>query len=137
MSIGQNLAQIIKQKNVSIAELQKKTGISRSSINNILLETSQNPGTNTLQTIAKALNITIEEILNNNQNLYQALNKEDFEIFLRICSSTIELIDNKNSKVSFSQFMQILREVYQYSLRQSPPNIDKNFIDWIIDKTTI
>lgn len=55
---------LMKEKNMSIYRLSKETGISDSLLGKILNGKVENPRIQTVKHIAKALNVTIDEIVN-------------------------------------------------------------------------
>ena len=55
---------LMKEKNMSINRLSKETGISDSLLGKILNGKVENPRIQTVKQIAKALNVTIDEIVN-------------------------------------------------------------------------
>ena len=55
---------LMKEKNMSIYRLSKETGISDSLLGQILNGKVENPRIQTVKQIAKALNVTIDEIVN-------------------------------------------------------------------------
>lgn len=55
---------LMKEKNMSIYRLSKETGISDSLLGKILNGKVENPRIQTVKQIAKALNVTINEIVN-------------------------------------------------------------------------
>lgn len=55
---------LMKEKNMSIYRLSKETGISDSLLGKILNGKVENPRIQTVKQIAKALNVTIDEIVN-------------------------------------------------------------------------
>ena len=57
---------LMKEKNMSIYRLSKETGISDSLLGKILNGKVENPRIQTVKQIAKALNVTIDEIVNMN-----------------------------------------------------------------------
>ena len=55
---------LMKEKNMSIYRLSKETGISDSLLGKILNGKVENPRIQTVKQIEKALNVTIDEIVN-------------------------------------------------------------------------
>ena len=55
---------LMKEKNMSIYRLSKETGISDSLLGKILNGKVENPRIQTVKQIAKALDVTIDEIVN-------------------------------------------------------------------------
>ena len=62
MSISERLKQILETKKMSVAELQKSTGMKKSTIYDIMNGTNKSPRIDTLQTITKTLNISLDEL---------------------------------------------------------------------------
>ncbi len=62
MTIGQWIHQYREENQLSMADFAKKTGVSKASIG-FLEKGSSNPTTKTLTKIAKALGITVQEML--------------------------------------------------------------------------
>lgn len=58
------IKELMKEKNISIYRLSKETGISDSLLGKILNGKVENPRIQTVKQIAKALNVTIDEIVN-------------------------------------------------------------------------
>ena len=58
------LKELMKEKNMSIYRLSKETGISDSLLLKILNGKVENPRIQTVKQIAKALSVTIDEIVN-------------------------------------------------------------------------
>ncbi len=67
MTIGERLFEIMKEKNISMSELSRMTGISRHTIFD-WQRRSTNPGSDKIMVICGALQITPEELLVGNQN---------------------------------------------------------------------
>ncbi|CUP62470.1 conjugal transfer protein TrbA [Anaerostipes hadrus] len=58
------IKELMKEKNMSIYRLSKETGISDSLLGKILNGKVENPRIQTVKQIAKALSVTIDEIVN-------------------------------------------------------------------------
>ena len=63
MRISDNLLKIIKEKNIKVHDLAKKSQVHHSAIYRILKEENKNPGVYTVKKIADYLGITIDELL--------------------------------------------------------------------------
>ena len=134
LTLRKNLSNLLEQKNISIASLERKTGLNRSSINNVLTGASRHPSVKTLQIIAKALDISVESMMENNDANFEILNEIQLKAFLQSSSVAVHKLIEKDSKITIDQLIDIVREIYSYSIRQSPASIDNNFVDWLIDK---
>lgn len=63
MSISDKLFKIIKEKNISVHELAKNTGVHHSGIYRILKGENNNPGIYTVKKIADAIGINISDLI--------------------------------------------------------------------------
>lgn len=61
----QRLIEIMEQKNISAYKLWKLSGVAQSTISDILNKDDKNPTNRTMQKIADALNISITELFEN------------------------------------------------------------------------
>jgi len=119
---------------LSISDIEKLTGLNKNTINSILTGASKNPTANTLRAIAKALDVSLEFILSDNEINIDALDKNQMKIFSEVTSKTIDIIINKNLSFTIDKLNSLIKEIYQYSVKVDPPYIDERFIHWIIDK---
>ncbi|MEY4333603.1 MAG: hypothetical protein RLZZ196_2346 [Bacteroidota bacterium] len=128
------LSELMTQKNITISDIEKLTGLNKNTINSILTGASKNPTANTLRAIAKALDVSLEFILSDNEINIDALDKNQMKIFSEVTSTTIDIIINKNLSFTIDKLNSLIKEIYQYSIKVDPPYIDERFIHWIIDK---
>ena len=84
MTIGERLFKILKEKNISMPELSRMTGISRHTIFD-WQRRNTNPGADKIMVICEALQITPEELLVGKQNdekpeYTHVINTDDIEM---------------------------------------------------------
>lgn len=138
MGFPEILRKEIASKNLSISEFERRAGLSRNSVQNIILGKSKKPSAKTLQAISFALGYSLSELtslmpdnpLDNNKRENVDLNS------LEICSSHLikKLIEMKVD-LSLDEYHRLLRDIYAY--QNENPNkqeIDDVFIQWIIKK---
>ncbi len=128
------LSELMTQKNVTVSDIEKTTGLNKNTINSILTGASKNPTANTLRSIAKALDVSLEFILSDEEMNIDGLNKDQMKIFSEVTSATIDIIINKDLKFTIDKLHVLIKEIYQYSVKINPPFIDERFINWIVDK---
>lgn len=63
MRISDNLHEIIKEKNIKVHDLAKKSQVHHSAIYRILKEENKNPGICTVKKLADSLGVGIEELI--------------------------------------------------------------------------
>jgi len=128
------LSELMNQKNVTISDIEKTTGLNKNTINSILTGASKNPTANTLRAITKALDVSLEFILSDEEMNIDALNKDQMKIFSEVTSATIDIIIDKDLSFTINKLNTLVKEIYQYSVKINPPYIDERFINWIVDK---
>ena len=128
------LSELMTQKNVTISDIEKTTGLNKNTINSILTGASKNPSANTLRSIAKALDVSLEFILSDDEMNIEALNKDQMKIFSEVTNATINIIIDKDLNFTIDKLNALVKEIYQYSVKINPPYIDDRFIHWIVDK---
>ena len=128
------LSELMTQKNVTISDIENTTGLNKNTINSILTGASKNPTANTLRAIAKALDVSLEFILSDEEMNIEGLNKDQMKIFSEVTSATINIIIDKELSFTIDKLNALIKEIYQYSVKINPPYIDDRFINWIVDK---
>ncbi len=135
MSVGQRLKYWRKQKGYTQAQLAEKTNMSRSYVADVERD-RYNPSVETLSSIAKALNIPVSNLLEDNQRLvsespeeYRTSEKDEKDIAKRMEQIKKDL---KNAEgLSFSgepmsdEAIESLLEAMEYAVRQTQ-RINKN-----------
>ena len=134
VSLQLKLSELMTQKNVTITDIEKTTGLNKNTINSILTGASKNPTANTLRAIAKALDVSLEFILSDEEMNIDGLNKDQMKIFSEVTSATINIIIDKELSFTIDKLNALIKEIYQYSVKINPPYIDDRFINWIVDK---
>ena len=127
--------ELMTQKKITVLDIEKNTGINRNTIYSILSGTSKNPSASNLQLIAKALGVSLQDILVDEAEIVNDhLNSDQMETFRDVTAATINIIIKKNKEMPLDKIVSLIKEVYQYSIKLDPPSIDNRFIDWIVDK---
>ena len=90
------LSEIMTQKKMTLLDIEKTTGLNKNTINSILTGASKNPSANTLRIIAKALDVSLESILSDDEVKIGELNKDQMKIFSEVTSATINIIIDKD-----------------------------------------
>ncbi|WP_341756930.1 helix-turn-helix transcriptional regulator [Candidatus Tisiphia endosymbiont of Nemotelus nigrinus] len=132
VNLRTKLSLLMLQKNINAIKIEKKTGLSRNTVYSILYGSSKNPSASNLQLIAKALNISLEELVVNNETTPEILTIDQMKIFSKATSLTINILIEKNLSFSSANLISLIKEVYEYALKKQ--FVDHTFIDWIIDK---
>jgi len=127
--------ELMTQKKITVLDIERSTGINRNTIYSILSGTSKNPSASNLQLLAKALGVSLQDILMDEAEIgNDRLNRDRMEAFRDVTAATINIIIKKNKEMPLDKIISLIKEVYQYSIKLDPPSIDNRFIDWLVDK---
>jgi len=137
----------IQEKGLSINGLEKMAGLKQSSVQNIIRGRSKKPSIDIVQSIAKVLNCTVEELisdhpLSNNldystpsQNIVRDEINDffranwDLKLYKAAFEAILKLIENEND-ITREQLIFLVDEVYKYSWPLK--KIDKHFALWLL-----
>lgn len=134
-NIVKRISDLMAQKEINPVEIERKSGLSRNTVYSILAGNSKNPSAANLHLIAKALGVTLESILIDEGEIQiSSLSEEQMQAFADTTNSTINVIVSKKMVFSLDELISIIKEVYQYTLKSTPPSVDNRFIDWLLDK---
>ncbi len=129
---------------LSVAALERKAGLKTNVARNILRGQSKRPTGETLQAIAKVMECSVQDLLEGRPSSstgevgvspHESPILQHPEILKETLDSILKTIKENNYKMTLRQVVLILEETYAYTLTKSPPQIDKNFIEWFIKRT--
>ena len=127
--------ELMTQKRISAVDIERETGLNRNTVYSILAGNSKNPSAYNLQLIAKALGVSLESILIDEEEIQiNVLSDEQMKAFADAAHATVKAIIESKLNFSLDKLTSIIKEVYQYALKSDPPCIDGRFIDWLLDK---
>lgn len=144
-ALKEKIIERMEAKNLSIAELERRAGLSIHSVRNILKGRIKKPSAQSLQAIAEALECSILDLMSSSSSAQEGFFHEtdrktrkhsplDYPDLLSECSQKIlKIIAQKNYKVSVEEYLDIVRKVYLYSSREEPRKLDIRFAEWLIE----
>lgn len=144
-ALKEKIIERMEAKNLSIAELERRAGLSIHSVRNILKGRIKKPSAQSLQAIAEALECSIIDLINSSPSKEGGYSPEshgrirkrsplDYPELMINCSEKImKLITEKNLKVSVDEYLEVLKKVYFYSSREEPRKFDMRFAEWLIE----
>ena len=150
--LQKNIKKQLKKQNLSIAELERRTGL-RHAVINIIHGRSKNPGVHSTYAIAKGLGCSIEELLAE-ENLNIASKNAALDNATLIALTAIEplwdpilgkeVMDAINEflithqlKVDINDVFKCIIEVYNYALENSNKQVDYQFANWMAERIFI
>lgn len=133
----------MEEHHISVHALEKKAGLKPSAIHNILYGRSKKPSINVIHSIAVALDCSVSEILGDSPQPYKDFSKSeendlewDPELYLKSFRTVLGLAKDTKIKMMKSSFLEVVEEIYNYSLKyENKKDIDEKFSEWIFEKT--
>lgn len=127
--------ELMTQKRMNAVDIEKATGLSRNTVYSIIAGNSKNPSAYNLQLIAKALDVTLESILIDEEEIQvSSLSKQQMKAFAEATTLTINAAIEKDMDFPLTKLISIIKEVYKYAVKTNPPSVDSRFVEWLLDK---
>ena len=134
-SLPKKISQLMTSKKINAVDIERETGLNRNTVYSIVAGRSKNPSAQNLQLIAQALGVTLESILMDEEEMrINSLSEQQMQAFAATTSATVNIIVANKLNFSLDKLISIIREVYKYTLKATPPSVDERFIDWLLDK---
>jgi lambda repressor-like predicted transcriptional regulator len=122
----------IKDKNISIASLERQAGLKVNVARNIIVGYSKKPSAETILAISKALGCSVDHLMNNKINDKSYLQINDLKLFKAILDLVIDELEKRCSNFVLDTFYSAVVEIYQYCIEFQLATPDYNFCVWII-----
>lgn len=127
----------IYKTGLSIAATERKAGLKRNYIQNLLYGKSKNATKEAISAISKALGCKPNEIIENYQmewNTPESRTEWNELLTIDIIKKISIEINEKEISVTFEEILSILQDAYFYCINTKEQKIDENFITWAINK---
>jgi transcriptional regulator with XRE-family HTH domain len=135
-ALSQKISLLLKQKNLTISEFEKNSGLGKSAVSNIIHGRSKNPSIEIITTIAKNLSCTIEYLIS--EPTIGDLTPSSTDINYRLCaeasSRLAEHLMSNNINLSYLDFFKCAQEIYKFSRESGQEFIDERFVKWSVKK---
>ena len=129
---------VMQQKKIRVKDIEESTGLNKNTIYKILSGQSKNPSASNLQLIAKALSVSLESLITLENDIdTKNLSHEEMKIFLEATDVTVNTLIKKDIIPSVDNLIVLIKEVYQYSIKASPPKVEERFIHWLLDNKSL
>lgn len=136
--IAINLKKQIELKNLSVLGLERSAGLKPGSLQNILHGRSKKPNINTIQSVAKALQCSVEELIDGSLNItclpFNVEDKWNQGLYFSAFTQIVNFIKESNIQTKKNEFLKIVDEIYSYSIENDIDDIDERFMKWYILK---
>lgn len=144
-ALKEKIIERMEDKNLSIAELERRAGLSIHSVRNILKGRIKKPSAHSLQAIAEALECSIMDLMSSTSSPFEPSPygkegkiRKNVELtypplMLDCCKNILNIITGKNYQVSVEEYLGVVQKVYCYSSREEPRQFDIRFAEWLIE----
>lgn len=140
--IARNLINRIKSANLTPYDVEKRSGLSLSSVRNILSGRSKNPTIETLSAIANTLGCGVDDLIRETPLPVSKIEvPTEIEQHLWVKELVLETINFVEESLtfrkytpSFEQAMFFVKEIYSFSVGTDDQRLDKRFGEWFINK---
>ncbi len=130
-----NLKKQLSDKNMTAAELERRTGIPHAVVN-ILHGRSKNPSIRTAQAIAKELGCSIGDLINEPHSCQVPYNSAWRPVLYKQAFEAVyAYVTLKNLQPEAAQISACIDEVYTYTLGGQAEKPDMRFVEWIVNKS--
>lgn len=128
---------------LSVAALERQAGLKTNVARNILRGQSKKPTAVTLQAIADVMGCTVHDLLGVKKEFHKTEGGMKFddspiienpELLKKILDCILKIAQDNSQQLSIHQTAVILEEIYSYTIKKSPPDIDMVFVDWYMKK---
>lgn len=131
-AIQENIKRQLQAKNMTAAELERRTGIPHAVVN-ILHGRSKNPSIKTAQAIAKELGCSVEELLADETSAIKE-SVWDAELYSSAFNAVYKQIQTLKLQPTPEQVGQWLAEIYNYALGSKDRTVDLRFVQWLLER---
>lgn len=144
-SLQKNIKRHLRQQRISIAELERRTGI-KHAIMNILHGRTKSPTLRVAKAIAKELGCSVEDLFNESYLEPKTLDVRDTTLtpqewlhwhgtlFLQTSQYVDQWLTQHKLQCDYAQALQAIQEIYEYSLNNPMQQVDTHFADWFLKK---
>jgi transcriptional regulator with XRE-family HTH domain len=140
-SVRKIINNALKKKHLTIADVEKRSGLSRSSLYNFLCGRVREPRLDVILAAAKTLELEPAEIFdlakqNFDKKIESNSNNCDLALLLECSQGVIEALIKRDRTASPDKIFAIIQKVYEYSKKYSGQKLDAAFVEWSIDNDT-
>lgn len=133
--LKQNLEKIIKERNLQIVDLERKAGLKKNNVYNIVKGISKNPSAQNIQAIADTLGVSIQSLYSETKNKNEFLNKEKLDLITKVAAIIAEEVINLNIKITYQEYIDLLGKIFEYNNLSGSKDwgeSDYRFAQWLL-----
>lgn len=128
-ALKSNLTRLMQERSLRIVDLEAKAKKGRV-VNNILNGASTNPTIDTVQSLAEALNIDIEDLLSEQHTSHKLNDLLFMDAAAKVVQEINPLVEKHH--ISINNIFSLIKDAYNYAIELDLPEADQKFIKWLI-----
>ncbi len=144
--LQKQLSERIEASNFSVNALEKKAGLKRSAVRNILQGFSKKPSADVLLSIAEALNCTVDDLIgsrsssdvvpSNIKSTSKPRNLHPWNdtLYIEAVKLVSKILHEKDMQLKSEQTIALINESYKYSLDKGSDEVDVDFTKWLVER---
>lgn len=129
--LKKNIELLIEQYGFDIVSLEKKAGLRKNAVYNIVKDKSKEPAVALVQAIADVFDLTVKDLLTPAE-LHSTLTSRDLDLLANVTRSVCNELKADNITIKFNQIIALVKEAYDYSYDHPTSAADVKFIKWTI-----
>ena len=144
--LQKQLSERIEASNLSVNALEKKAGLKRSAVRNILQGFSKKPSADVLLSIAEALNCTVDDLIGSKSSdivsssikstsKIHNLNPWNDTLYIEAVKLVSKILREKDLQLKSEQTIALINESYKYSLDKGSDKVDVDFTRWLVGRS--
>ncbi len=130
------------KSNLSIREVERRAGLNRSALSNILEGKSKNPTLHTLYALAEGLECSLSDFIEtpNTEETRDVQPKIQmaFPLLITLLHETMDVVENYFKNIEYEpnleQFWICVKKVYVHALENHNNEIDHLYAEWLVEK---
>ena len=140
--LQRNLKSRLEAQGISATELERRTGLKHSAVQNILYGRSKRPGIDIVSAIAKELGCSMEALLSDeplkDEPFKQAASDSDTPwnatLFVQATEEVNRCVSANSIELHTDEVLRCIKEVYNYTLFSEQKAVDQKFVEWLVNK---
>lgn len=135
MSLKYKITTLIEEKDLTLNDLCLKSGLTQSTLKNVIYGRVNNPTINVLNALAKALDCSVIDLINDE---YSSVFNDNWNpiTFYHCLEIVGKELSKKNKDLSYTITMNIIKDLYLYSVEENNGKVSKEML-YILIKNTI
>lgn len=137
-NLKSNIQRIFVDKNISsVSAFEAEAGFRSCAVRNILTGRSKSPSFTLIYKIAQELDCSVEDLIKDPQKKEEKSNASkvwSLDVLEGVYASVFRELNKYTSKIDKKTFIDIIGEVYNYTLKLPDCKISEEFTSWLVER---